>query len=147
MQRKRFTGGNKRNHPWMRFFSIGLLRDEAETFPHPQHMGVDRECLPSQTKKKEAMDRLGSNALQASHHFFDFLRIHLFQEIEAQRFILFLDPSKDVANALRLLSRQAAGLDGLHHGIHFRLKHVLPLRKSLFQPLKGPIRIPIVRIL
>jgi len=131
----------------MGLISIGPLRDETETFPYPQHMGVDRERFPSQTKKKEAMDRLGSNALQASHHLFDFLRIHPFQEIEAQRFIPFLDPSKDVADALRLLLRQAAGFDGLHHGIHFRLKHVLPLRKSPFQPLKSPIRIPVVRIL
>ena len=57
----------------MRFFSIGLLRDEAKTFPYPQHMGVDRERLPSQAKKKEAMDCLGSDAFQASHHLFDFL--------------------------------------------------------------------------
>jgi len=131
----------------MCFFSIGLLRDEAETLPYPQHVGVDRKRLPSQTKKKEAMDRLRPDALQASHHLLDLLRIHLFQEIEVQRFIPSFEPSKDFANAFRLLSRQAARFDGLDHGIHFCLKHVLPQRKSLLQPLKGPVRIPVVRVL
>jgi len=79
---QRFPRGDKRNHPSMRLFRVHPLRNETETFPNPEHMGVYREGLPSKAKKEEAMNGLGPDPFQAPHRFMNLAGFHLFQDGE-----------------------------------------------------------------
>ena len=61
----------------MRLFCIHPLRNETETFPNPEHMGVYREGFSSKAKKEETVNGFRPNPFQASHHFMNLPGFHL----------------------------------------------------------------------
>ena len=62
----------------MGLFCIDLLRKEAQAFPNPEDMGVDRKGFPPQTKKKKTVNGFWPNPFEAPNGSFNSLRIHLF---------------------------------------------------------------------
>ena len=62
----------------MGFFCIHFSWNETETLSYPEDMGIDGKRLPSQAKKKEAVNRLRANPLEAPQGLLNLLVAHLF---------------------------------------------------------------------
>jgi len=82
MKGQGFSSGDKRNHPMMRLLCVHPLRNEAETCPDPEHMGVDREGFSSKAKKEETVNGLWPNPFKTSYRFVNLAGFHLLQDSE-----------------------------------------------------------------
>src|SRR5512136_542221 len=75
---------DKRTHPFVSLFCTHPFRNEPEALPDPMDMRIHRKGLPSQAKKKKAVQRFRTDAFQGADRFLDFFGIHLSQKRKAQ---------------------------------------------------------------
>jgi len=131
----------------MGLFCTDPFRDETETPPHPEDMGVHGKGLPSQAKEKETVNRFGADPFQDSKGPFDFFGTHLFQEEEAQLPFPCFNPSEEVEDPSRLLLGQSTRPDGLNDGRHLCLEEIFPTGESGLQSFVSSIPILITGVL
>jgi len=110
-------------------------------------MSINGKGLSSHAKKKETVNGLWSNALEATQRLLDLFGTHPLEEGKAQFPLPFSYPSKEIQNASRLLLGQTTWSDGLNDRTRSCLKEIFPIRESGLQPLIGPIPISVVRVL
>jgi len=110
-------------------------------------MSVNGKGLSSHAKKKETVNGLWSNALEATQHLLDLFGTHPLEEGKVQLPFPFFNPSEDIEDASRLLIGQTTRPNGLNDCPSSCLEDVFPIRESGLQPLIGPIPISVVGIL
>jgi len=131
----------------MGLLCIHSLWNEAETFSYSEDMSVNGKGLSSHAKKKETVNGLWSNALEATQRLLDLFGTHPLEEGKFQLPFPFFNPSEDIEDASRLLLGQTTRPDGLNDRTRSCLKEIFPMGESGFQTLKRSIPISVVGIL
>jgi len=131
----------------MCLFGAHPRRNETEALSNPEDMRVDREGVSPEAEKKETVNGLRTDAVEAPEGLFDRLGIGRAQRGQAEPSEMHLDPSEDLFDATGFLLGQPARTDRADKAPSACTEDILPFRESRFQGLISPIPISVVGIL
>ena len=117
----------------MRLFRIHLFRNDAETFPDPEDVRIDRKGLSPQTKKKKTVNGLRSNPFETFRSISLIVSESIFcntRRLNPPKWSLI--HSEDLLDAPGLLFGQSAGPDGPDDASSRRTEGRLPIGEIFF---------------